>query len=547
MAVVSPADGTAMLAFRSLSERSMLVVLCVLQLSCGSPATTGSLAVTVLQGVGRSPVGGAAVSLRATLTGAQTNANGKAEFRNLIPGVYTIRVALAGSCSAEQAATVSPGAATTMTVLLCGDGVSLANASEPAVVMADIASQDEQGVVTCENDWLKTGVGGADLGTNAVPLGGCHGAMAVLTEQHGLYFSDDAGAMPWTTALGDMQNVTLPPLVRVPMTVFVSQSVVDQEAASALIDGAQIANARTVLARSFAGLELAGTESGGAIAITKASAAQSAVIGVGCGNVGLIKAQADLYQSNRLNVYVVLEIDPGVGSSAGRTCITDDAPNIIFLSTALNTNTLAHEIGHALGLVRPQSGHTIALEGFYRDGSESLNVMYPASLGSPQDFSVGQVFRMTYASESWLNLPSGANNKTSRDRQLAFSVAQVTACGCPHTLALPSCPALNTDIVRTGTLVTTTGSLQACGANITPPATLTCAASKTVIATLLPAGAFGAPEWRAVNPEIVTVVPGASTASTKQAVLTGIANGVGSVVFFAGGSPVRFDVHVSGC
>src|SRR5262249_24589493 len=130
--------------------------------------------------------------------------------------------------------------------------------------------------------------------------------------------------------------------------------------------------------------------------------------------------------------------------------------------------------GHALGLTRPNSGHTTLMSGFRleADGSD-LNVMGAWSDISARYLSVGQVLQMHMKGDSWLNLPSAPGGSTLRQRLLG-AMPVVDVCGCPETQRTDYCPALSFDIARSGTLSSAPTSPQVCfmtsSAVITPVA-----------------------------------------------------------------------------
>jgi hypothetical protein len=92
-------------------------------------------------------------------------------------------------------------------------------------------------------------------------------------------------------------------------------------------------------------------------------------------------------------------------------------------------NVLAHEMGHALGLVEPWewSGHADDVKGMSSD-----NLMWAglddAVAHSRYRLSIGQVFRMHFDKRSWLNFGQTA-----------------TDCGCDPYAVRP-CPKMSADV-----------------------------------------------------------------------------------------------------
>jgi hypothetical protein len=84
-------------------------------------------------------------------------------------------------------------------------------------------------------------------------------------------------------------------------------------------------------------------------------------------------------------------------------------PEIAFLSwqqVNLTDPTLAHELGHALGLIHPKSlgGHTYAIAGF-----DAYNLM--ATNTDVTSATVGQLYAMNFSSDSWINRPGSPQSK----------------------------------------------------------------------------------------------------------------------------------------
>ncbi|MEO7521643.1 MAG: hypothetical protein ABIW79_07495 [Gemmatimonas sp.] len=531
---------------RVLRQRLIMVAAMLLTLrALAACAPTGAIDVTVIN-VSGGAVGGVAVSVEGTSLGALTNVSGKALIGSVEPGLRTLRVA---GCPGKRNVTVVGGAASQVTLWVCADVVELPYApNEPMVAMLDIHSDDGLGTKTCEEDVLRPGVGAVHILSNSIPLGACHGAVTIFSQNHALAYSNDASLMPWTDAVGDVHSVSSPgrPL-RVPIRFVLSfgATPVDVDVVKKWINDIQLANATLLLRDSYTGIALVGDEAGGDILFDVADAAQAGQIGSGCTSVAAIKANPLIYQPGRLNVYVVPEIEL---TQSGVNCVAELAQNIIFLNAGSALNfTLLHEIGHALGLLRPQSGHTNGLNGFYEVAEDvPLNVMAGTEQLDSRYFSIGQAARMTLSEDSWVNHPSASDMTTLRQRQSLGGVLPLSVpCGCPETETLPDCPALQTDIERTAMLQTASGETLACGVSVPGPVIVLCPSTTAVNAAFIPALSLGGTRWASLDPSIVTVVP--SPSDDKQATLTGQSNGTGRIRTFVDGSFTIFPVTVAGC
>lgn len=107
-----------------------------------------------------------------------------------------------------------------------------------------------------------------------------------------------------------------------------------------------------------------------------------------------------------LNVVYVDDIVGPAGAStgySGYSCPFDNQVGaVIFISELERSGpTLAHEMGHALGLMEPAFGHTWGLQGF-----SYTNLMWTsasdAEKGARATLTLGQAFRMNLDSNSWL-------------------------------------------------------------------------------------------------------------------------------------------------
>jgi len=96
---------------------------------------------------------------------------------------------------------------------------------------------------------------------------------------------------------------------------------------------------------------------------------------------------------------------PGMGTQVTDPRGTQIAyRNVLFVSFELRSEaTLAHEIGHALGLVQPLWGHADWLNLYVPFPGQSGNLM---NSGNPDvtNVTIGQIYRMHFDRLSWLNL-----------------------------------------------------------------------------------------------------------------------------------------------
>lgn len=151
-------------------------------------------------------------------------------------------------------------------------------------------------------------------------------------------------------------------------------------------------------------------------------------IGYGCDWLSTVTADPSLYDSGKLNLYVIDEISVWDAISGQRVvtpgtheilCPDDGVhpQNVIYFSRLHHMNaSLAHVLGHAFSLLKRttglsslnnQVGHT-GMEGtILIDGFTSTNIMWtgldPKTDVPQTTFSLGQVYRMAFDSYSWLN------------------------------------------------------------------------------------------------------------------------------------------------
>jgi len=146
-----------------------------------------------------------------------------------------------------------------------------------------------------------------------------------------------------------------------------------------------------------------------------------------CNSADVISMNPAIYDASKLNVYFVAHYGNIQGLTPANNCWMKAHPEILFLSwqnANLTDPTLAHELGHALGLIHPKSlgGHTYAISGF-----DAYNLM--ATNTDVTSATVGQLYAMNFSSDSWINR-SGS--------PLAKPVVRT----CQDTWGAGECPAL---------------------------------------------------------------------------------------------------------
>lgn len=125
------------------------------------------------------------------------------------------------------------------------------------------------------------------------------------------------------------------------------------------------------------------------------------IVGTRCQSGDVIAANPAIYDASRINVYFIEDYANIQDLTPAQNCWLHSHPEIIFISWG-NPNvtdpTLAHELGHALGLVRPHfyGGHTYGIPEF-----DDYNLM--ASNTDVTNVTIGQLYALNFSSESWLN------------------------------------------------------------------------------------------------------------------------------------------------
>ncbi len=116
-----------------------------------------------------------------------------------------------------------------------------------------------------------------------------------------------------------------------------------------------------------------------------------------------MSSNSSIYDASRINVYFVHHYGNNPTLTPAQNCWLKSHPEIIFISWSnenLTDPTLAHELGHALGLTNPTSlgGHTYGIPDF-----DDYNLM--ATNTDVTDVTIGQLYALNFSSGSWINRP----------------------------------------------------------------------------------------------------------------------------------------------
>lgn len=311
------------------------------------------------------------------------------------------------------------------------DGIA---AGDEVIVMMDArtGSGCQDGSAGMASEQLFASAGETTHPNLLSPAAGCNSEIAIFSKNHAMKWET---AVPWTDNPGDVHTVTLDPLIKAEVHIWVMDD------ATAAVAETHFNEARDLFRENRVGVLFEPKIR----KLPDATAAQTVRNGVDPGSwdclaLDPIKATSAFYTANALNIYYV---DMPVG---GKNCAIKQTPsictysatayppgdaNITFLGTVASLTTLAHELGHAYGL-RPAKckGHTEGIPGF---GSDNLMCTGTSCINRSK-LTLGQVFRMnTYADEGWGGTMLIPNNLPSRVPRLCKPDA-------PHSAA---CPALN--------------------------------------------------------------------------------------------------------
>jgi hypothetical protein len=542
-------------------------LLCLLSGGDSSHSNLDTVTVTVLESTGNPVIGASVIAIdnsgnSLVSSPALTDASGVVTFTTVQGQTIVELAAGAPGCTSVRLAVIAFPATAELTIS-CGDAI-VTGVTDDVIAFVDYFSAGS-GTPACVDDGLMRGVGRLPFSTNALALGpspsACHGAIGVLSKDRAFWFSNDESSMPWTNELGDQVLATLPAdRLDVPVKIYLSDvltAAAEMEARNT-IDG-YITNAEGLLRLNYTGLRLQLITASDGTSIDVVPSGSVAGLGTTCETAGQNIAPTSFYDAGRINVFFVPTI--GGTSRAGFTCTAWGYPNIIFVTHPAHPYTLVHEIGHALGLIRPNWGHTGTLTGFTRDPATQLgyNLMAENSEGDLY-LSIGQVAQMNLSTQSWLNLPSASDASTLRSRAGA-ATATVVPCGCPENNATTYCPALSLDVARDGTLQIPPAfptSVANCSVAFDlPTIDLLCASGTSADVTArftTGTGAGAEAVWLSLTPTIVSAaakpadsqlwyLSGAPDTSIGTVTAQGVA-GTGTVRVWADGTYADFTVNV---
>lgn len=550
----------------------------------------GGLRILVIDDpVAANPLGAVPVQLQGSAIYGMTNSAGFAVFSDLPAGDVVVAAHSIGYCSATAAVTVVAGTTTDLTVPLCpapggtsggNDRVSITTPSpHPGLLLFDAAAAG-----TCLHDQLVSGLASYLLPVNALPPGStggsgetCPTSVTLFTPSHGLWFSSEPAQLPWTPG-PDVLPISLPPLLRVPLAIWVAPGL-GSPALTDQIRNIHLKEAASILGGAGAGVTLVADEAAGgdpAVVEIPASSPGAPLFptsGTGCDAATSIMAEPSIYQADKLNVYYVRAITGRGTASTGYYCYIEGARSILFVAVPSGLpHTLAHELGHALGLLEPNWGHTHD----YLAGFLTLPPATGTTIGAPRNFmaygasgdagrpiyaTLGQTFRMNLSPLSWVNLPGTAGTSL---RQRAGATPTGVSCPCPAADATADCPVLSLtgsppDYLSDGPgwelACAVTPALEVITLCVGEARLLSGSLSTTIAGTTLPARS-GDLIWISSNPTAVAVDPDkvdtgidGSNAGWTTLSVTGGSPGDAQVTLYAGGpsATARYDITVKPC
>jgi hypothetical protein len=265
---------------------------------------------------------------------------------------------------------------------------AVGNGPAPSVVVA----LNGKGRTTCYFGKIFQGSGPIDLNDRIESPATCASGVAAFARDRAAQLDPTPA---WSHDPARPLQLTMQSTVDVPIHFYVPQgSGLDQDAKDEMdiATGLYAAN-RAGIRFSPAGItEYAGTP-----------------VATACDDAATLVTKPDMYDPETINVYYVTQVnyaDMYLGYNCFEQALsvggaTTTGENIILLAAHRTSTTLAHELGHALGL-RLLVGHTSTAGGF-----TTKNLMMGGISWADEDaqdhFSVGQVYRMSFDQSSWIN------------------------------------------------------------------------------------------------------------------------------------------------
>jgi hypothetical protein len=253
--------------------------------------------------------------------------------------------------------------------------------NDDAVIVADYRESED-----CECDAVFRAKEAVDIG-NARTYWRCNSEVAVFTKEKAMSY--ETRVKSWHKQGGDVHDIMLQPIIRVPLNVFITRAGAAEDVAH------DVANANYLYNRNRVGVQFEAHITD----FSQDSNAVTLIENAAC-NVKQLE-QPTFYVPGQLNVYYERN------AFFPHTCNKDH--NVIRISLSANLASLSHEIGHAFGLLPfPAGGHADCVDGLGND-----NIMWSnGGLPTRSTFTIGQAFRMNVASTSQLNLNGNRHGVT---------------------------------------------------------------------------------------------------------------------------------------
>lgn len=317
--------------------------------------------------------------------------------------------------------------------------------AESVAVMID--ARTAAGATGCQdgsggNEWVFGATPGPTgsivLPNNLLRAEGCNSEIVVFSQDRKMYFERNVST--WTNSTGDVHLAPLEPAIRVPLTVWIADSAAAERAVE------EVNNANLLYRQNRVGIQFdpnyenKSTDPAAVAIIDNGIGIISSTGRKECLDLQGLKDNG-LYTDKALNFYYVrLEM-------YGRNCAIKRTPttpcpsagaekgdgNITYIGSLVNLVSVAHEVGHALGLrPGPCGGHPDGMTGFDDD-----NIMLGEAHDLANHLTIGQVFRMNTHDDEWGGTMLIENGlRPISDRRACM----------PNSPANMLCPLLRTDL-----------------------------------------------------------------------------------------------------